>query len=123
MDWFCVVLSGDGDVGIVRVEVDEQLFEDGLVELALTAAGEPSVELVGALEQVQLSGEDVGALLAAFAGGGPLALGPTRRYFVRRDADRSELIELTRALGVLGPMRRALDVLGATRAGRHGPVL
>ncbi len=68
VDGFGVVLSGDGDVGVFRVEVDEQLFEDGLVELALAAFGEPSVELVGAFEEVELGGEDVGALLEAFAG-------------------------------------------------------
>ncbi|WP_285599527.1 hypothetical protein [Kineosporia sp. NBRC 101731] len=68
VDRICVVLSGDGDVGVFGVEVDEQLFEDGLVELALATTGEPSVELVRALEQVELGVEDVGALLKAFAG-------------------------------------------------------
>ncbi len=68
VDRICVVLSGDGDVGVLGVEVDKQLFEDGLVELALAATRESSVELVGALEEVELGGEDVGALLKAFAG-------------------------------------------------------
>jgi len=45
--------------------------------------------------------------------GEPLALGALRRYLSQRDADRSELTELARALDVLGPLRSALDVLEA----------
>jgi predicted transcriptional regulator of viral defense system len=45
--------------------------------------------------------------------GEPLALGALRRYLTQPDADRSHLTELARALGVLGPLRYALDILEA----------
>jgi hypothetical protein len=37
-----------------------------------------------------------------------------RRYLSRRDARVGELIELARALDVLGPVRAAVDVLQAS---------
>lgn len=45
--------------------------------------------------------------------GEPLALAALRRYLNTSDARRGELIELARALDVLGPVRGALDILGA----------
>jgi predicted transcriptional regulator of viral defense system len=45
--------------------------------------------------------------------GEPLALGALRRYLGTTTARRAELIELARALDVLGPVRSALDVLEA----------
>jgi hypothetical protein len=45
--------------------------------------------------------------------GEPLALAALRRYLAAPGALRGELIELARALDVLGPVRGALDVLEA----------
>lgn len=45
--------------------------------------------------------------------GEPLALGALRRYLRRRDTRPGELIGLARELGVLGPVRTAVDVASA----------
>jgi hypothetical protein len=45
--------------------------------------------------------------------GEPLALGALRRYLLRRDARPGALIGIARELGVLGPVRAALDVASA----------
>ena len=45
--------------------------------------------------------------------GEPLALAALRRYLATPDARRGELVELARTLGVLGPVRNALDILDA----------
>jgi predicted transcriptional regulator of viral defense system len=45
--------------------------------------------------------------------GEPLALAALRRYLATPGARRGELVELARTLGVLGPVRSALDVLEA----------
>jgi len=45
--------------------------------------------------------------------GEPLALAALRRYLSAPGAQRGDLIEFARALDVLGPVRRALDILEA----------
>jgi predicted transcriptional regulator of viral defense system len=45
--------------------------------------------------------------------GEPLALGALRRYLRRRGARPGELLTLARSLGVLGPVRIAIDVASA----------
>lgn len=39
------------------------------------------------------------------------AFGALRRYLARRDAEPGELLRLTEKLNVLGPTRKAVDVL------------
>jgi predicted transcriptional regulator of viral defense system len=90
--------------------VEVSRFEPATFDLGLThleaAPGEP-VRMYSASRTV------VDLMRLRHRVGEPLALGALRRYLARRDADRSELIELARALGVLGPLRKALDVLEA----------
>lgn len=90
--------------------VEVSRFEPGTFDLGLThleaAPGEPVRMYSGARTVVDL-------MRLRHRIGEPLALGALRRYLGRRDADRSELIELARALSVLGPVRQALDVLEA----------
>ena len=42
--------------------------------------------------------------------GEPMAYGALQRYLGRRDARPAELLRLAEALGVFGPVRRALDI-------------
>jgi hypothetical protein len=46
--------------------------------------------------------------------GEPLAYIALRRYLARRDAGVGQLIDVARALDVLGPVRAAVDVLTAS---------
>ena len=46
--------------------------------------------------------------------GETLALAAMRRYLGRRGARPGELVELARALGVLGPVRSAVEVMEAS---------
>lgn len=84
---------------------DPETFDLGLTHLD-AAPGEP-VRLYSAARTV------VDLMRLRHRIGEPLALGALRRYLSQRDADRSELTELARALDVLGPLRSALDVLEA----------
>jgi hypothetical protein len=45
--------------------------------------------------------------------GDPTALGALHRYLRRRDARPAELLRIAAALGVYGPIRRAVDVASA----------
>ncbi|MBT0773644.1 type IV toxin-antitoxin system AbiEi family antitoxin domain-containing protein [Kineosporia sp. J2-2] len=91
--------------------VEVSRFEPGTFDLGLThleaAPGEP-VRMYSATRTV------VDLMRLRHRIGEPLAFGALRRYLARRDADRSELIELARSLNVLGPLRNALDVLEAS---------
>ena len=80
-------------------------FDLGLIHLD-AAPGEP-VRIYSAARTV------VDLMRLRHRIGEPLALGALRRYLTQRDADRNDLTELARALDVLGPLRRALDVLEA----------
>jgi hypothetical protein len=90
--------------------VEVSRFEVATFELGLTqidaAPGEP-VRIYSAGRTV------VDLMRLRHRLGPPLALAALRRYLNAGGAQRGELIELARALDVLGPVRDALDVLEA----------
>jgi hypothetical protein len=90
--------------------VEVSRFEVATFELGLTqieaAPGEP-VRIYSAGRTV------VDLMRLRHRLGQPLALGALRRYLRAGGAQRGDLIELARALDVLGPVRDALDALEA----------
>lgn len=84
---------------------DVSTFELGLTQIE-AAPGEP-VRIYSPARTV------VDLMRLRYRVGQPLALGALRRYLSARGARRGKLIEIARALDVLGPVRNALDVLEA----------